>query len=202
LTKIKINYIIIVVLLIFIVFLINKQNEIQTKMETTEHKIRTKELAIDSLKTSINSYKHTLTTDSIEHAAIIKEDSLSWAKKLRQAKKLTSKERLDELVGNVKRTPKDSSYSITNEQINKVFDDVLHLKMQNSKLGLENAQLSSLNENRRFQVASYESIVMNYEELEFLENNLKKQIKAKHRKQLLRVGGIALGAGLIIGLML
>ena len=190
------------VLLIFIVFLTNKQNKIQNEMETTENKIRTKELAIDSLKTSINSYKHTITKDSIEHAAIIKEDSLSWAKKLRKAKKMTSKERLDELVGNVKRTPKDSSYPITESQIDKVFDDVLQLKMQNSKLGLENAQLSSLNENRRLQIASYESVVMNYDELEFLEDNLKKQIKAKHRKQLLRVGGIALGAGLIIGLML
>ncbi len=190
------------VLLIFIVFLINKQNEIHTKMETTENKIRTKELAIDSLKTSINSYNHNLINDSIEHAVIIKEDSLMWAKKLRKAKKLTSKERLDELVGIEMITPKDSSYPITNAQIDKVFNDVLQLKMQNSKLGIENAQLSSLNENRRLQIASYESVVMNYDELEFLEDNLKKQIKAKHRKQLLRVGGIALGAGLIIGLML
>ncbi len=198
----KNNNLIIFILLFIVVVLASKQTKINSEMKITEGDIRTKELAIDRLNRIIESHQHSLIKDSIRYNDILKEDSLMWAKKLRKAKKLTSKERLNDLVGNVSKNDKDTAFAITEPQIDKIFNDVLDLKMQNSKLGLENAQLNSVNENQIMQIASYKSIAMNYDELEFLEDNLKKQMKAKHRKQLLRVGGVALGAGLILGLIL
>ena len=199
----KNEHAIIFILAIFILFLVGKNDTSHQKINVMEAQSKMLESKIQYLEFS-NEKIDKMYNDSIkEIESEIKSSKKNHIKELKRVQSLSAKEIKDELLKNIK-IEKDSSKlsDITESQSKELLIEKRTLQYQvkkvgldNAKLGIENNALSSINYNLNAIIHNKDAKLANSDEVIEL-------IRKGNRNKLIKVGGVCIGLGIIVGLLL
>lgn len=176
--------------------LTNKTKEMNKASEVLQKKVRTLEYSNEEIR---DSYKDSIKQIELE----IKETKKSHIKELKRIKSLSAKQVKSELLESI--TIKDDTSKpsrITERESKELLIEKRTLQYQSKKVGLDNAilgaennALNSINYNLNAIIVNKDLIIDNKIESLRLE-------KRKNRRNLLKIGGICVGVGYIVGSLL
>ena len=199
----KNEHAIIFILAVFILFLVGKNDTSNQKINVMEAQSKMLESKIQYLEFS-NEKIDKMYNDSIkEIESEIKSTKKAHIKELKRIQSLSAKEVKDELLKNIK-IEKDSSKlsDITESQSKELLIEkrtlqyqVKKVGLENAKLGVENNALNSINYNLNAIINNKDAQIANSDEVIEL-------IRKGNRNKLIKVGGVCIGVGIIVGLLL
>ena len=199
----KNEHAIIFILAVFILFLVGKNDKTNQKINVMENESKILESKIQYLEFS-NEKIDKMYKDSIkEIESEIKSTKKAHIKELKRVQSLSAKEVKDELLNNIKIEKDTSKLSdITESQSKELLIEKRTLQYQVKKVGLENAKLGV--ENNALNSINYNlNSIINNKDVQ-LNNSDKviELIRKGNRNKLIKVGGVCLGLGIILGLIL
>ena len=199
----KNEHAIIFILAIFILFLVGKNDKSNQKINVMENESKMLESKIQYLEFS-NEKIDKMYRDSIkEIESEVKSTKKAHIKELKRIQSLSAKEVKDELLKNIK-IDKDSSNlsDITESQSKELLIEkrtlqyqVKKVGLENAKLGVENNALNSINYNLNAIIDNKDAQIANSDEVIEL-------IRKGNRNKLIKVGGVCIGLGIILGLLI
>jgi len=199
----KNEHAIIFILAVFILFLVGKNDKSNQKINVMENETKILESKIQYLEFS-NEKIDKMYNDSIKQIeSEIKSSKKSHIKELKRVQFLSAKEVKDELFKNIKIEKDTSKLSdITESQSKELLIEKRTLQYQVKKVGLENAKLGI--ENNALNSINYNlNSIINNKDVQL--NNSDKVIELinkGNRNKLIKVGGVCVGLGIIVGLLL
>ena len=199
----KNNYIIILLLAIFCFLLIGKNDQVNDKIKDMNQDNTILKQKIQYLEFS-NEKINKMYQDSIkEIESEVKKSKSAHIKELKRVKSLSAKEVKEELLENIK-IEKDSSKlsDITESQSKELLIEkrvlqyqVKKVGLESAKLGVENNALKSINYNLNAIIENKDVQLNNSDEIIEL-------IRKGDRNKLIKVGGVCIGLGIIVGLLI
>ena len=171
-------------------------NNMQNQSKVLEDKIKYLEFSNEKID---KMYR-----DSIkEIESEIKSTKKSHIKNLKRIQSLSAKEVKDELLENIK-IEKDSSKlsDITENESKELLIEKRTLQYQVKKVGLDNAKLGI--ENNALNSISYNlNAIINNKDAQLANSDeVIELIRKGNRNKLIKVGGVCVGVGIILGLLL
>ena len=201
--QVKTEKIIIILLVVFCFLLIGKNDQVNEKIKYMNQESKMLESKIQYLEFS-NEKIDKVYKDSIkEIESEIKSSKKSHIKELKKIQSLSAKEVKIELLENIKIEKDLSKLSdITESQSKELLIEKRTLQYQIKKVGLENAKLGV--ENNALKSINYNlnAIIENKDVQLNNSDEVIKLINKGNRNKLIKVGGVCIGVGIIVGLLL
>ena len=199
----KNEHAIIFILAIFILFLVGKNDTSNQKINVMEAQSKMLESKIQYLEFS-NEKIDKMYNDSIkEIESEIKSSKKSHIKELKRVQSLSAKEVKIELLENIKIEKDTSKLSdITESQSKELLIEKRTLQYQVKKVGLENAKLGVDNNALKSINYNLNAIIENKNVQLNNSDEVIELIRKANRNKLIKVGGICIGVGIIVGLLL
>jgi len=199
----KNEHAIIFMLAIFILFLVGKNDQVNEKIKDMNQESKMLESKIQYLEFS-NEKIDKMYRDSINQIeSEVKKSKSAHIKELKRVQSLSAKEVKEELLKNIK-IEKDSSKlsDITESQSKELLIEKRTLQYQVKKVGLESAKLGV--ENNALKSINYNlnAIIENKDVQLNNSDEIIELINKGNRNKLIKVGGICIGVGIIVGLLL
>jgi len=199
----KNEHAIIFILAVFILFLVGKNDQVNEKIKDMNQDSKILESKIQYLEFS-NDKIDKMYRDSIkEIESEVKKSKSAHIKEIKRVQSLSAKEVKEELLENIK-IEKDSSKlsDITESQSKELLIEKRVLQYQVKKVGLENAKLGV--ENNALKSINYNlnAIIENKDVQLNNSDEIIKLINKGNRNKLIKVGGVCIGVGIILGLLL
>ena len=199
----KNEHAIIFILSVFILFLVGKNDQVNEKIKDMNQDSKILESKIQYLEFS-NDKIDKMYRDSIkEIESEVKKSKSAHIKEIKRVQSLSAKEVKEELLENIK-IEKDSSKlsDITESQSKELLIEKRVLQYQVKKVGLENAKLGV--ENNALKSINYNlnAIIENKDVQLNNSDEIIKLINKGNRNKLIKVGGVCIGVGIILGLLL
>ena len=199
----KNEHAIIFMLAIFILFLVGKNDQVNEKIKNMNQESKILESKIQYLEFS-NEKIDKMYRDSINQIeSEVKKSKSAHIKELKRVQSLSAKEVKEELLKNIK-IEKDSSKlsDITESQSKELLIEKRTLQYQVKKVGLESAKLGV--ENNALKSINYNlnAIIENKDVQLNNSDEIIELINKGNRNKLIKVGGICIGVGIIVGLLL
>ena len=199
----KNEHIIILLLVVFCFLLIGKNDQVNEKIKDMNQESKILESKIQYLEFS-NEKIDKMYRDSIkEIESEIKKSKSAHIKELKRVQSLSAKEVKDELLKNIKIEKDTSKLSdITESQSKELLIEKRVLQYQVKKVGLENAKLGV--ENNALKSINYNinAIIENKDVQLNNSDEVIELIRKGNRNKLIKVGGVCVGVGIILGLLL
>ena len=199
----KNEHAIIFILAVFILFLIGKNDQINEKIKDMNQESKMLESKIQYLEFS-NEKIDKMYRDSIkEIESEIKSSKKSHIKELKIVQSLSAKEVKEELLKNIKIEKDTSKLSdITESQSKELLIEKRTLQYQVKKVGLENAKLGVDNNALKSINYNLNAIIENKDVQLNNSDEVIELIRKGNRNKLIKVGGVCVGVGIIVGLLL
>jgi len=199
----KNNNIIILLLAIFCFLLIGKNDQVNDKIKDMNQESKILESKIQYLEFS-NEKIDKMYQDSIkEIESEIKKSKSAHIKELKRVQSLSAKEVKDELLKNIKIEKDTSKLSdITESQSKELLIEKRVLQYQVKKVGLENAKLGVENNTLKSINYNINAIIENKDVQLNNSDEVIELIRRGNRNKLIKVGGVCVGVGIILGLLL
>jgi hypothetical protein len=199
----KNEHAIILILAVFILFLVGKNDQINEKIKDMNQESKMLESKIQYLEFS-NEKIDKMYKDSINKIeSEIKSSKKSHIKELKRLQSLSAKEVKDELLKNIKIEKDLSKLSdITESQSKELLIEKRTLQYQVKKVGLENAKLGVDNNALKSINYNLNAIIENKNVQLNNSDEVIELIRKGNRNKLIKVGGVCIGLGIIVGLLL
>ena len=199
----KNEHIIILLLVVFCFLLIGKNDQVNEKIKDMNQENKILESKIQYLEFS-NEKIDKMYQDSIkEIESEIKKSKSAHIKELKRVQSLSAKEVKDELLKNIKIEKDTSKLSdITESQSKELLIEKRTLQYQVKKVGLENAKLGVDNNALKSINYNLNAIIENKDVQLNNSDEVIELIRRGNRNKLIKVGGVCVGVGIILGLLL
>jgi len=199
----KNEHAIIFILAVFILFLVGKNDQVNEKIKDMNQESKMLESKIQYLEFS-NEKIDKMYRDSIkEIESEIKSSKKSHIKELKRVQSLSAKEVKEELLENIKIEKDTSKLSdITESQSKELLIEKRTLQYQVKKVGLENAKLGVDNNALKSINYNLNAIIDNKDVQLNNSDEIIELINKGNRNKLIKVGGVCIGVGIIVGLLL
>jgi len=199
----KNEHIIILLLVVFCFLLIGKNDQVNEKIKDMNQESTILERKIQYLEFS-NEKIEKMYRDSIkEIESEIKKSKSAHIKELKRVQSLSAKEVKKELLKNI--TIKDDtskSLGITENESKELLIEKRVLQYQVKKVGLENAKLGVDNNALKSINYNLNAIIDNKDVQLNNSDEVIELIRKGNRNKLIKVGGVCVGLGIILGLLL
>jgi len=199
----KNEHIIILLLVVFCFLLIGKNDQVNEKIKDMNQESKILESKIQYLEFS-NEKIDKMYQDSIkEIESEIKKSKSAHIKELKRVQSLSAKEVKKELLKNI--TIKDDtskSLGITENESKELLIEKRVLQYQVKKVGLENAKLGVDNNALKSINYNLNAIIDNKDVQLNNSDEVIELIRKGNRNKLIKVGGVCVGLGIILGLLL
>ena len=187
----------------FCFLLIGKNDQVNEKIKDMNQESKILESKIQYLEFS-NEKIDKMYQDSIkEIESEIKKSKSAHIKELKRVQSLSAKEVKDELLKNIKIEKDTSKLSdITESQSKELLIEKRTLQYQVKKVGLENAKLGVENNTLKSINYNINAIIENKDVQLNNSDEVIELIRRGNRNKLIKVGGVCVGVGIILGLLL